>query len=39
LRRRYKKYNSENLYEDTAYTEKIDIGGNVRQKKEIWHTD
>jgi hypothetical protein len=32
------RHNSEILCEGTAYTGTIDINGNVRWKKEIWHT-
>ena len=32
------RHNNENPCEGTAYTGTIDIDGNVRWKKEIWHT-
>jgi hypothetical protein len=38
-RARGARHNNEHPCEGTAYTGTIDIDGNVRWKKEIWHTD
>ena len=37
-RGRGRRHNSKNLCEGTALIGTIDINGNVRWQKEIWHT-